>query len=106
MRIAVTQTAPYFDENVARPRLLVFGMMSDKDVQPVVDRLFPLFDRVISTEPYPPRSVKADAFANATPIPNPEDAFRAALAAPERNVVITGSLYLAGAAIAFFDRRG
>lgn len=103
---AVTQTAPYFDENVARPRLLVFGMMSDKDVQPVVDRLFPLFDRVISTEPYPPRSVKADAFANATPIPNPEDAFRAALAAPERNVVITGSLYLAGAAIAFFDRRG
>lgn len=103
---AVTQTAPYFDENVARPRLLVFGMMSDKDVQPVVDRLFPLFDRVISTEPYPPRSVKADAFANATPIPNPEEAFRAALAAPERSVVITGSLYLAGAAIAFFDRRG
>jgi dihydrofolate synthase/folylpolyglutamate synthase len=103
---AVTQTAPYFDEHVERPRLLVFGMMSDKDVQPVVDRLFPLFDRVISTEPYPPRSVKADAFANATPIPNPDDAFRAALAAPERNVVITGSLYLAGAAIAFFDRRG
>lgn len=103
---AVAQTAPYFDANVERPRLLVFGMMSDKDVQPVVDRLFPLFDRVISTEPYPPRSVKADAFANATPIANPDEAFRAALAAPERHVVITGSLYLAGAAIAFFDRRG
>ena len=101
---AVAQTAPYFDAHVPRPRLLVFGMMSDKDVQPVVDRLFPLFDRVISTEPYPPRSVKADVFANATPIPNPDEAFRAALDAPERAVVITGSLYLAGAAIAFFDK--
>ncbi len=101
---AVTQTAPYFDEHVPRPRLLVFGMMSDKDVQPVIDRLFPLFDRVISTEPYPPRSVKADTFAGATPIPDPNDAFRAALASPERAIVITGSLYLAGAAIAFFDK--
>jgi dihydrofolate synthase/folylpolyglutamate synthase len=101
---AVTQTAPWFDEHVPRPRLLVFGMMSDKDVQPVVDRLFPLFDRVIATEPYPPRSVKANAFANAIPIPNPDDAFHAALGAEERAIVITGSLYLAGAAIAFFDK--
>ena len=101
---AVAQTAPYFDANVPRPRLLVFGMMSDKDVQPVVDRLFPLFDRVIATEPYPPRSVNADAFEGATPIANPEDAFRAALASPEPAIVITGSLYLAGAAIAFFDK--
>jgi dihydrofolate synthase/folylpolyglutamate synthase len=101
---AVTQTAPYFDEQVPRPRLLVFGMMSDKDVQPVVDRLFPLFDRVIATEPYPPRSVRATDFPNATPILDPDDAFRAALAAPERAIVITGSLYLAGAAIAFFDK--
>jgi dihydrofolate synthase/folylpolyglutamate synthase len=101
---AVTQTAPYFDTHVPRPRLLVFGMMSDKDVQPVVERLFPLFDRVISTEPYPPRSVPASDFKNATPIPDPDDAFRAALASPERAIVITGSLYLAGAAIAFFDK--
>jgi dihydrofolate synthase/folylpolyglutamate synthase len=101
---AVAQTAPYFDAHVPRPRLLVFGMMSDKDVQPVVARLFPLFDRVISTEPYPPRSVNAGDFPGATPIPDPEDAFRAALASPERAIVITGSLYLAGAAIAFFDK--
>lgn len=100
---AVTKTAPFFDTNVARPRLLVFGMMSDKDVQPVVDMLFPLFDRIIATEPYPPRSVKADSFAGAIAIANPDDAFRAALDAPERHIVITGSLYLAGAAIAFFD---
>lgn len=101
---AIRRTAPYFDEHVPRPRLLVFGMMSDKDVAPVVERLFPLFDRVIATEPYPPRSLRADAFAGAIPIPDPDDAFRAALAAPERSVVVTGSLYLAGAAIAFFDK--
>ena len=101
---AVTQTAPYFDAHVPRPRLLVFGMMSDKDVDAVVARLFPLFDRVIATEPYPPRSLRADSFAGAIAIPNPDDAFHAAMNAPERAVVITGSLYLAGAAIAFFDK--
>jgi len=101
---AVAATAPFFDANVARPRLLVFGMMSDKDVDAVVARIFPLFDRVIATEPYPPRSVRADAFPGAIAIPNPDDAFRAALDAEERSIVITGSLYLAGAAIAFFDK--
>lgn len=101
---AIAQTAPFFDRNVPRPRLLVFGMMSDKDVEPVTAQLFPLFDRVFSTEPFPPRSVRASEFPGATPFPDPGDAFRAALAAPEQAVVITGSLYLAGAAIAFFDK--
>jgi dihydrofolate synthase/folylpolyglutamate synthase len=101
---AIAQTAPFFDANVARPRLLVFGMMSDKDVPPVVSKLFHLFDRIIATEPYPPRSVRADSFEGAIAIANPVDAFRAALASSERNIVITGSLYLAGAAIAFFDK--
>lgn len=101
---AIERTAPYFDANAPRPRLLVFGMMSDKDVQPVVDRLFPMFDRVIATEPYPPRSVKAEAFEGATPIANPDEAFKAAMRAPEKSIVITGSLYLAGAAIEFFDK--
>lgn len=101
---AVAETAPYFDVNVPRPRLLVFGMMSDKDVDAVVAKIFPLFDRVIATEPYPPRSVRADSFRGAIAIPDPDDAFRAALAAPESAIVITGSLYLAGAAIAFFDK--
>ena len=101
---AVAATARFFDANVPRPRLLVFGMMSDKDVDAVVALLFPLFDRVIATEPYPPRSVRAETFRGATAVPDPDDAFRAALDAPEPAVVITGSLYLAGAAIAFFDK--
>jgi dihydrofolate synthase/folylpolyglutamate synthase len=100
---AVRQTAPYLDTTVPRPRLLVFGIMSDKDVAPVTATLFPLFDRILTTEPYPPRSVRADSFPGAEPIPDPVEALRAAVAAPERNVVITGSLYLAGAAIAFLD---
>jgi dihydrofolate synthase/folylpolyglutamate synthase len=101
---AIAATSRFFDANVPRPRLLVFGMMSDKDVDAVVALLFPLFERVIATEPYPPRSVRAETFPGAVALPDPDDAFRAALDAPEPSVVITGSLYLAGAAIAFFDK--
>ncbi len=101
---AVAQTAPFIEAKVPRPRLLVFGVMSDKDVKAVTAKLFPLFDRIITTEPYPPRSVRADAFAGTTPIPDPDEAFRAALASEERSIVITGSLYLAGAALRFFDK--
>lgn len=103
-RHAIDRVAPWIDANVPRPRLLVFGIMSDKDVGAVVERLFPLFDSVIATEPYPPRSVRASEFTNATAIPNPDDAFEAALRGDEPSIVIAGSLYLAGAAIAFFDK--
>ncbi|MDP9192966.1 MAG: bifunctional folylpolyglutamate synthase/dihydrofolate synthase [Acidobacteriota bacterium] len=101
---AIAETSRFFDAHVPHPRLLVFGMMSDKDVGAVTTRLFPLFDRIIATEPFPPRSVRAETFRGAMAIPDPDEAFRAALDAPEPSVVITGSLYLAGAAIAFFDK--
>ncbi|HEX3581344.1 MAG TPA: hypothetical protein VH087_06255, partial [Thermoanaerobaculia bacterium] len=101
---AVGQTAPFIDANIPRPRLLVFGIMSDKDVKAVTDTLFPLFDRIITTEPFPPRSVRADSFPGAIPIADPDEAFRAALASGERSIVVTGSLYLAGAALRFFDK--
>lgn len=100
---AARQIAPFIAAHIPRPRLLVFGMMSDKHIQPVQALLFPLFDRVITTEPYPPRSAKA-ADLGGIPIPDPDEAFRAALASPERAIVIAGSLYLAGAALAYFDR--
>ena len=101
---AVAETAPFIDANIPKPRLLVFGIMSDKDVKAVTEKLFPLFDRIITTEPYPPRSVRADTFHGATPISDPDDAFRAAMASGERSIVVTGSLYLAGAALRFFDK--
>ena len=103
---AIAETAPFFASHVPRPRILVFGIMGDKDAQPVMEMLFPLFDRVIATEPYAPRSVKAMDIPGATPIADPDEAFRAALASSEPSIVITGSLYLAGAAIAFFERKG
>jgi dihydrofolate synthase/folylpolyglutamate synthase len=104
---AIAATAPFFDAHVARPRLLVFGVMSDKDYEPVTRALYPLFDRIITTEPYPPRSASAVSLATvpgSIAEPDPEAAFRLALASPEPSIVITGSLYLAGAAIAFFDK--
>ena len=101
---AAAQIAPFIEQHVPRPRLLVFGMMSDKNIAPVKELLFPLFDRVITTEPFPPRSAKA-ADLGGIPIPAPDDAFRAALDSPERAIFVTGSLYLAGAAIAYFDRQ-
>ena len=99
---AARAIAPFLDAHVPRPRLLVFGIMRDKDVEAVRDTLFPLFDRVITTEPLPPRSASA-AELGGIAIPHPADALRAAMAAPERAIVVAGSLYLAGAAIDFFD---
>lgn len=104
---AAAAIAAFVDANVPRPRLLVFGVMQDKDVASVIARLFPLFDRVITTEPLPPRSARAELLAqntNAIPIADPDGAFRRALASPEPAIVITGSLYLAGAALRFFDK--
>ncbi|MGZ8867575.1 MAG: bifunctional folylpolyglutamate synthase/dihydrofolate synthase [Thermoanaerobaculia bacterium] len=56
---AARVVAPFIARNVARPRLLVFGIMNDKDVHEVTSLLFPLFDEIITTEPYPPRSTAA-----------------------------------------------
>src|SRR5262249_54644176 len=100
------------------PRLLVFGIMRDKNVDAVAQILFPLFESVIATEPYPPRSVAgADLAAIGREIgvrveaePSPARAFERALRSSERSVFVGGSLYLAGAGIEFFDaqrdRRG
>ena len=105
---AAAVIAPFVEASVPRPRLLVFGVMKDKDVGAIVSRLFPLFDRIITTEALPPRSADAGLLAaaapNATPIRDPEEAFRHALESPERSIVVAGSLYLAGAALAFFDK--
>src|SRR5262249_9486077 len=58
---AIEAVIPYIREQVPRPRVLVFGVMSDKDIAGVVTKLFPLFDSIIATEPYPPRSASAES---------------------------------------------
>ena len=102
---AARAIAPFIEKHVPKPRTLVFGIMSDKDVDAVKKTLFPLFDRIITTEPYPPRSMPAVELGGLA-IPAPDDAFEAALDGAEPSVVVAGSLYLAGAALAFFDREG
>jgi dihydrofolate synthase/folylpolyglutamate synthase len=110
---AIAAVAPYIEQAIPRPRLLVFGIMGDKDVDAVTRSFFPLFDRIIATEPYPPRSASADDLAakaralgiEAIAIPDPNDALHRALEMPEKSLFVGGSLYLAGAAIAFFDEQ-
>jgi dihydrofolate synthase/folylpolyglutamate synthase len=108
---AIAAIVPFIIEHVPAPRLLVFGIMSDKNIAEVTSALFPLFDAVIATEPYPPRSEAASrlvALAGdlAVAEPDPARAIERALASDYKSVVIAGSLYLAGAAIEFFSRGG
>ena len=110
---AARTIAPFLNAHVPRPRLLVFGIMADKEVEEVARTLFPLFDSIVATEPYPPRSAPASrlvGLANAMEVPSfadpdPRNAFLRATASDARGVVIAGSLYLAGAAIEWFDEK-
>jgi len=110
---AANAIAPFIEKNLPRPRLLVFGIMRDKAIAAVADTLFPIFDCLITTEPYPPRAAKAAdlaAIARSMDIesqaePDPVRAFDAAMRSPLRSVFIGGSLYLAGAAIEYFDSK-
>ncbi|HKB79307.1 MAG TPA: folylpolyglutamate synthase/dihydrofolate synthase family protein [Thermoanaerobaculia bacterium] len=111
---AAAAIAPFIERNVPAPRLLVFGMMRDKRIEEVARVLFPLFDRIITTEPYRPRSAPAAELAamahaagrEAVAEPEPSAAFARALRSDCRSIVIGGSLYLAGAAIAYLDQQG
>jgi dihydrofolate synthase/folylpolyglutamate synthase len=115
---AAEAIAPFLDANVKRPRLLVFGIMSDKNVEEVIATLFPLFDAIITTEPYPPRSMPAEQLAQLARAPeagaatrdviaepDPRHALGRALVSPQKSIVVAGSLYLAGAAIEFLDEQ-
>ncbi|HXG58349.1 MAG TPA: folylpolyglutamate synthase/dihydrofolate synthase family protein [Thermoanaerobaculia bacterium] len=108
---ALQAIAPFIEEHVPPPRALLFGIMSDKDLVASARILFPLFETIVTTEPFPPRSAPAGELAAiartmgiaAVAEPDPRAAFERALALPQRSIFVGGSLYLAGAAIAFFD---
>jgi dihydrofolate synthase/folylpolyglutamate synthase len=106
---AVAAIVPFIREQVPAPRLLVFGIMSDKNVAEVTSALFPLFDAIIAAEPYPPRSESASRLVSfaadrAIAEADPAVAIAKALASHYSSIVIAGSLYLAGSAIEFFDQ--
>ena len=110
---AAAAVAPFIEENLPPPRLLVFGMMRDKAIDAVARTLFPLFECVIATEPYPPRSADADDLAAVARAMNveskterqPSRALALAMRSPQHSVFIGGSLYLAGAAVEYFDAK-
>jgi dihydrofolate synthase/folylpolyglutamate synthase len=105
--------AAFIARELPRPRTLVFGVMSDKDVGALTSALFPLFDLIIATEPYPPRNESAPSLVaraaalgvEAVAEPEPSRAIERALEASARVVFVGGSLYLAGAAIEQLDAR-
>lgn len=107
---AAAAVAPFI-KDLRRPRRLVFGIMADKDIHQVAALLFPLFDAIVTTEPYPPRSAVAASLAEmatrfgipAAAIPDPKEAIREALRSDEPLIFVGGSLYLAGAAIELLD---
>jgi dihydrofolate synthase/folylpolyglutamate synthase len=108
---AAAAIAPFLD-GLPQPRLLIFGIMSDKDVTDVAELLVPRFDAVITTEPYPPRSISAARLAEvvgglgmqAIAVPDPAQAVERALASNYPTILVAGSLYLAGAAIELLDK--
>lgn len=110
---AAQAIAPFIERHLARPRLLVFGIMSDKDVSGVTSLLFPMFDEIIVTDPYQPRSAPTETLLamardlgiRASAVEEPGRAIAKALASGIRTILVAGSLYLAGAAIADLDQR-
>ncbi len=108
---AAEPVAAFIETTLPRPRTLVFGIMGDKNIDDVTRKLFPLFDLVITTEPYPPRNESAESLARAARAlgvpseawPQPRRALQRSLATSPGTIFVGGSLYLAGAAIAFFD---
>ncbi len=98
----------YLDEFISAPITLVFGAMSDKELDQLAAVLFPVAHKLILTRPINPRAATlatladiARAHVNAerlTLAPTPIEALRAAYAQtpPDGLICVTGSLYLIG----------
>lgn len=92
-----------------RPRVMVVGMLKDKDAKGTMAHLAPLFDHVVCTGPSTPRALSPDQMKeaatpfniNCTVVEGIERAIRTAeaLAGKEGFVFICGSLYTIGEAL-------
>ena len=97
-----------------RPLTFVFGAMGDKAIQEIADILFPLAECVVATKPENPRAASPQQIAemaertHTTVLQEPliDAALRRAfeLAGEKGTVVITGSIYLVGEALALLSR--
>ncbi|MFN8627117.1 MAG: folylpolyglutamate synthase/dihydrofolate synthase family protein [Candidatus Binatia bacterium] len=97
-----------------RPLHLLFGVMRDKQWQPMVDAIAPLASTVTVTTVLPPRGEAAEtlasAFARYCPVravPEPRAALESLLASvPDtESILATGSLFLVGALYPYFLQR-
>ena len=91
------------------PLTIIFGAMRDKDIAEIGEILFPLAQKVIATRVNSPRAASAEEIRALTshvgvPIVGVDDLNDAIQLARERGkvIVITGSVYLVGAALEFF----
>jgi dihydrofolate synthase/folylpolyglutamate synthase len=101
-------------EHLQGRRLLVMGIMADKDGTAIMESLLPLAQTVIFTRPRYFRAAKTEDLARwAEPYPlevllEPEvaQAVQRAqlLAGPQDQVVVTGSLYTVGEAMEYFEK--
>jgi dihydrofolate synthase / folylpolyglutamate synthase len=98
-----------------RRLIFLFGAMRDKAISEMTEILFPLAERVIATRPDNPRSVSPEEIQQAgnrtgseieavSEIAAALDRARAA-AGPDGVVVVTGSIYLVGEAMALLGVR-
>ncbi len=93
------------------PLTIIFGAMRDKDIAEIGEILFPLAEEVIATRVSSPRAASPEEIRELTlhvgvPIVNSETLQDALHIARERGrvVVITGSVYLVGAALDLLAR--
>jgi dihydrofolate synthase/folylpolyglutamate synthase len=109
---AIRAIVPFVEERIPLPRCLVFGIMRDKEWDPVARLLFPLFDRIILTKPDKARGCDPRHLAKLATLDRrrvtirvrPEDAVALAIDECWPATLVCGSLYLAGTAIALLDR--
>lgn len=108
----------FWEQQFAGRRVfLVYGAMRDKAVDEITGLLFPLAWRVVLAAPEQPRAISAAALAAMTQhlappggleiAASPAEALERALAAaaPEDVVLATGSLYLAGDLLRYWQQR-
>ena len=98
-----------------RPLIFVFGAMRDKAISEMTEILFPLAERVIATRPENPRAASPEEIQQAASRTGAEvevsDDVKQALdcarlsAGPTGVMVVTGSIYLVGEAMRFFNSR-
>jgi dihydrofolate synthase / folylpolyglutamate synthase len=100
----------YLDEFVHRPITMILGAMRDKPLREIAAILFPAAREVVLTEIDNPRAATIQELGTAVPgdfdrgrlydVPSVADALRLArrITTPEGLILVTGSLYLVGAA--------